>query len=43
MACLGSMLLYWYHWSNSGKRIAVGPTTTPIGGHFLHLLRPETP
>ena len=38
MACGGSMLLYWYHWSHSGRRIAVETDDDSIGGHFLHLL-----
>jgi 2-methylcitrate synthase len=28
MASLGSMLLYWYHYSHNGKRIEWKPTTT---------------
>ncbi len=28
MACLGSMLLYWYHWSHNGRAIDVEPTMT---------------
>ena len=38
MASLGSMLLYWYHYSHNGKRIAVETDDDSIGGHFLHLL-----
>ncbi len=38
MASLGSMLLYWYHWSSNGKRIEVETDDDSIGGHFLHLL-----
>jgi 2-methylcitrate synthase len=38
IACLNSMLLYWYHFSNSGKRITVETDDDSIGGHFLHLL-----
>ena len=38
MASLGSMLLYWYHFANSGKRIEVETDDDSIGGHFLHLL-----
>src|ERR1700693_1983374 len=38
MASLGSMLLYWYHWSHNGKRIDVETDDDSIGGHFLHLL-----
>jgi 2-methylcitrate synthase len=39
MASLGSMLLYWYHYSHNGKRIAVETDDDSIGGHFLHLLQ----
>ncbi|GAB2728610.1 2-methylcitrate synthase [Melaminivora jejuensis] len=38
MACLGSMLLYWWHFSNGGRRIEVETDDESIGGHFLHLL-----
>ncbi|HEX4154496.1 MAG TPA: 2-methylcitrate synthase [Acidobacteriaceae bacterium] len=38
MASLGSMLLYWYHFANGGKRIEVETKDDSIGGHFLHLL-----
>jgi 2-methylcitrate synthase len=38
MASLGSMLLYWYHFSHNGKRIEVETDDDSIGGHFLHLL-----
>ncbi|WP_280191739.1 bifunctional 2-methylcitrate synthase/citrate synthase [Delftia sp. PS-11] len=43
MASLGSMLLYWYHWSNSGRRIEVETDDDSIGGHFLHLLHGRKP
>ena len=43
MACLGSMLLYWYHFANGGKRIVVETDDDSIGGHFLHLLHGQTP
>ena len=38
MASLGSMLLYWHHFSTAGKRIATETDDDSIGGHFLHLL-----
>ena len=38
MASLGSMLLYWYHFSHNGKRIDVETDDDSIGGHFLTLL-----
>lgn len=43
MACTGSMLLYWYHFSTNGKRIDVETDDDSIGGHFLHLLHGEKP
>jgi len=38
IACLPSMLLYWYHFANGAKRITVETDDDSIGGHFLHLL-----
>src|SRR3546814_9551937 len=43
MASLGSMLLYWYHFSHNGKRIEAETDDDSISGHFLHLLHGETP
>ena len=43
MASLGSMLLYWYHYSHNGKRIDTETDDDSIGGHFLHLLHGEKP
>jgi 2-methylcitrate synthase len=43
MASLGSMLLYWYHFSNHGKRIETETDDDSIGGHFLHLLHQRRP
>ena len=43
MASLGSMLLYWYHWSTQGKRIEVETDDDSIGAHFLHLLHGKKP
>jgi len=43
MASLGSMLLYWYHWSTNGQRIAVETDDDSIGAHFLHLLHGRKP
>ncbi len=43
MASFGSMLLYWYHFSHSGKRIEVDTDDDSIGGHFLHLLHGFAP
>ncbi len=38
MACFGSMLVYWYHYSQNNKRIELVTDDDSIGGHFLHLL-----
>lgn len=43
MACLGSILLYWYHFSHNGRRIDVETDDDSIGAHFLHLLHGEKP
>ncbi|MEO5694698.1 MAG: 2-methylcitrate synthase [Usitatibacter sp.] len=43
MASFGSMLLYWYHFSHSGKRVEVESDEDSIGGHFLHLLHGAKP
>lgn len=43
MASLGSMLLYWYHFSHHGRRIDVETDDDSIGGHFLHLLHGTKP
>ncbi|HHW4679044.1 MAG TPA: bifunctional 2-methylcitrate synthase/citrate synthase [Xylella sp.] len=43
MASLGSMLLYWYHYSHHGKRIEVETDDDSIGAHFLHLLHGRIP
>jgi 2-methylcitrate synthase len=38
MASLGSMLLYWHHFAQNGRRIEVETDDDTIAGHFLHLL-----
>lgn len=43
IACLGSMLVYWYHFANSGKRIEIETADDSIGGHFLHMLHGQAP
>jgi len=43
MASLGSVLLYWYHYSHNGRRIEVETDDDSIGGHFLHLLHGKPP
>ncbi len=43
LASFGSMLLYWHHYSHSGRRIEVETDDDSIGGHFLHLLHGRAP
>jgi 2-methylcitrate synthase len=43
MACLGSALLYWYHYGKNRRRIEVETDDDSIGGHFLHLLHGKPP
>ena len=43
IACLGSMLVYWYHFSKNGKRIEIETDDESIGGHFLHMLHGSAP
>ncbi|MCL4471178.1 MAG: bifunctional 2-methylcitrate synthase/citrate synthase [Sulfuricella sp.] len=43
VASFGSMLLYWYHYSHNGKRIAVDTSDDSVAGHFLHLLHGKAP
>jgi 2-methylcitrate synthase len=43
LASLGSMLVYWHHYSRDGLRIDVETDDTSIGGHFLHLLHRRPP
>jgi 2-methylcitrate synthase len=43
MASMGSMLLYWHHYSHHGRRIETQTDDDSIGGHFLHLLHQREP
>ena len=43
MACLGSALLYWHHFSHQGRRIETETDDDSIGGHYLHLLHQKKP
>jgi len=38
LASFGSMLMYWHHFSTSGKRIEVETDDDNVGAHILHLL-----
>ncbi|KZD04120.1 bifunctional 2-methylcitrate synthase/citrate synthase [Oceanibaculum pacificum] len=43
IAAQGSMLLYWYHYAQHGRRIEVETDDDSIAGHFLHLLSGHAP
>jgi 2-methylcitrate synthase len=43
MASFGSMLLYWWHYSQRGRRIDVESDDPSIASHFLHLLHGRAP
>jgi 2-methylcitrate synthase len=43
LASLGSMLLYWYHYSHHHRRINLEAGDDSIAGHFLHLLHGKPP
>jgi 2-methylcitrate synthase len=43
IASLGSLLVYWYQYTNNGRRIDVETDDDSIGGHFLHLLHGKRP
>ncbi len=43
IACFGSILLYWYHFHVSGKRIETESDDDSSAGHFLHLLHGKKP
>jgi len=43
LACFGSALLYWYHYTHNGREIGVETDDETIGGHFLHLLHGVKP
>lgn len=43
IACLGSILLYWYHFTTHNQRIDLETDDDSIGGHFLHILHNKPP
>lgn len=43
LACLPSMLCYWFHFAHRGKRIAVETADDSIAAHFLHMLHGSAP
>lgn len=38
IGCLPSILLYWHHWHQHGKRIPTRSRADTVAGHFLELL-----
>ncbi len=43
VACLGSALCYWHHYSREGLRIELQTDEDSVGAHFLHLLHRRPP
>lgn len=43
LASLGSMLMYWYHFSHNNRRIEVETNDASVGAHLLHLLHGQPP
>jgi len=43
LACLPSMLLYWYRFHADGTRINTATGDDSVAGHFLHLLHDKAP
>ncbi|HSW71133.1 MAG TPA: citrate/2-methylcitrate synthase, partial [Gammaproteobacteria bacterium] len=43
LACLPSMLLYWYHFHQQGLRLETESTEETIAGYFLSLLYQQAP
>ncbi len=43
VASFGSMLLYWWHYTQNGNRIEAETDDDTVAGHFLHLLHGKKP
>jgi len=43
IACFPSMLLYWHHFSTSGRRISLETGEEGLAAYFLHLLHQRAP
>jgi 2-methylcitrate synthase len=43
LACLPAMLLYWFHFTRSQKRIETDNSEDSLAGYFLHLLTGSQP
>ena len=43
IACIPSILVYWYHFSHNGKKIEVETADDSVAAHFLHMLHGKAP
>ncbi len=43
LAVFPSILCYWFHFANRGRRIITSTDDGSVGGHFLHLLHGKKP
>lgn len=43
LACMPSILVYWYHFQNRGDRIDIEVASDTIAGQFLHMLHGKAP
>jgi len=43
ISCFGSVLVYWWHFSQNGKRVELETDDDTIAGHFLHILHGKKP
>ena len=43
IASFGSILLYWWHYSQNGNKIELDTDDETIAGHFLHLMHGKPP
>jgi 2-methylcitrate synthase len=43
LACFPSILLYWYHYANNGRRVDTGTGEGSTAAHFLNLLHGREP
>ncbi len=43
IACVPSMLLYWYHFHKNGKKMNTDSDETTVAGYFLHCLHDKPP
>ncbi len=43
VSSFGSILLYWWHFSQNGKRVELETDDDTVAGHFLHVLHGKKP